>query len=255
MDLHAIIIEDEKSSMENLKNILTNCCSHVKIIAEAQSVDEGYLVLTDKSLKPDVVFMDINLNNELVFTLLDRLESVNFEIIFVTAHHQHAVKACAYSSIGFISKPIDPSLLKEAIERVQIGEDEDMKDRLEVFRGHINHMNPFKKITIASLDEMHFIHIHEIIRLQSDDNYTIFYTKNGNKIIASKTIKSYENMFIPFNFFRVHRSHIINLNYIQKFIKGDNAHLIMMNGTKVDVSRRRKGPFSEKLKELQRELA
>ncbi|HFC00711.1 MAG TPA: response regulator transcription factor [Phaeodactylibacter sp.] len=255
MDLHAIIIEDEQAGLDNLKNILLSCCSHVKVIAEARNIEEGYLVLTDKSLQPDVVFMDINLNNELVFNLLDRLDSINFEIIFVTAYQQHAVRACAYSSIGFISKPIDPSLLKEAIERVRIGEDEDMKDRLEVFRGHINHMNPFKKITIASLDEMHFIHIHEIVRLQSDDNYTIFHTKNGGKIIASKTIKSYENMFIPFNFFRVHRSHIVNLNYIQKFIKGDSAHLIMMDGTKIDVSRRRKGPFSEKLKELQKELA
>ncbi|MFK8008921.1 MAG: LytR/AlgR family response regulator transcription factor [Saprospiraceae bacterium] len=256
MNLHAIIIEDEQASLDNLKNILQKNCPQVQVIAEARSIEEGYLTLTDKSLKPDVVFLDINLNNELVFSLLDKLDDIKFEIIFVTSYQDYAVKACAYSSIGFISKPIDPLMLVEAVERIKPNrEEEDMKDRLEVFRGHLSHLNPFKKITIASLDEMHFVHIHEIVRLQSDDNYTIFYLKGGNKIVASKTIKSFEGMFIPFNFFRVHRSHIINLNYIQKFIKGDSAHLIMDDGAKIEVSRRRKGSFSDKLKELQKELA
>jgi two-component system LytT family response regulator len=255
MNLHAIIIEDEQASLDNLKNILQKNCPQVKVIAEARSIEEGYLTLTDKSLQPDVVFLDINLNNELVFGLLDKLDNIKFEIIFVTSYQDYAVKACAYSSIGFISKPIDPLMLVEAVERIKPNREEDMKDRLEVFKGHLSHLNPFKKVTIASLDEMHFVHIHEIVRLQSDDNYTIFHLKGGSKIVASKTIKSFEGMFIPFNFFRVHRSHIINLNYIQKFIKGDAAHLIMDDGAKIEVSRRRKGAFSDKLKELQKELA
>jgi len=255
MNLHAIIIEDEQASLDNLKNILQKNCPQIKVIAEARSIEEGYLTLTDKSLQPDVVFLDINLNNELVFGLLDKLDNIKFEIIFVTSYQDYAVKACAYSSIGFISKPIDPLMLVEAVERIKPNREEDMKDRLEVFKGHLSHLNPFKKVTIASLDEMHFVHIHEIVRLQSDDNYTIFHLKGGSKIVASKTIKSFERMFIPFNFFRVHRSHIINLNYIQKFIKGDAAHLIMDDGAKIEVSRRRKGAFSDKLKELQKELA
>lgn len=256
MNLHAIIIEDEQASLDNLKKILQKNCPQIQVIAEARSIEEGYLTLTDKSLKPDVVFLDINLKNELVFSLLDKLDNIKFEIIFVTSYQDYAVKACAYSSIGYISKPIDPHMLVEAVERIKPNrEDEDMKDRLEVFRGHLSYLNPFKKITIASLDEMHFVHIHEISRLQSDDNYTIFHIKGGKKIVASKTIKSYEGMFTPFNFFRVHRSHIINLNYIRKFIKGDSAHLIMDDGAKIEVSRRRKGAFSDKLKELQKELA
>jgi len=227
MNLHAIIIEDEQASLDNLKNILQNTCPNVKVIAEARSIEQGYLTLTDKSLNPDVVFLDINLNNELVFSLLDKLDNIKFEIIFVTAYQEYAVKACAYSSIGFVSKPIDPNMLREAVERVKPSrEKEDMKDRLEVFKGHLSHLNPFKKITIASLDEMHFVHIHEIVRLQSDDNYTIFYIKGGTKIV------------------------IINLNYIRKFIKGDSAHLIMDDGAKIEVSRRRKGAFSDKLNQL-----
>ena len=256
MNLQAVIIEDEQASLDNLKNILQKNCPQVKVIAEARSVEEGYLTLTDKSLKPDVVFLDINLNNELVFNLLNKLKNIKFEIIFVTSYQDYAVKACAYSCIGYVSKPIDPQMIVEAVGRIKPNKKEDnMENRLDVFKGHLSHLNPFKKITIASLDEMHFVHIHEIVRLQSDDNYTIFYLNGGNKIIASKTIKSFESMFIPFNFFRVHRSHIINLNYIKKFIKGDSAHLIMDDGVKIEVSRRRKGSFSDKLKELQKELA
>ena len=255
MDLHAIIVEDEQASLDNLKNILQQYCPQVKLIAEARNIQEAHLVLTDRTLRPDVVFMDINLNDELVFSLLDRIDRINFEIIFVTSYQDYAVKACAYSCIGYICKPIDPNKMIEAIERVRPSGEKDMKDRLEVFKGHLSHLNPFKKITIASLDEMHFVHIHEIVRLQSDDNYTIFYTKNGEKIVASKTIRTFEEMFAPFNFFRVHRSHIINLNYIRKFIKGEGSHLIMDDGVKIEVSRRRKTAFAEKLRELQKELA
>lgn len=255
MNLHAIIIEDEQASMDNLKKMLHTYCPQVKVIAEARNIKEGYLTLTDRSLKPDVVFLDINLNNELVFSLLDKLDKIDYEIIFVTSYQEYAVRACAYSCIGYVPKPIDPQMLIAAVERVKPQQEEDMKNRIEVFRGHFSRLNPFKKITIASLDEMHFVHIHEIIRLQSDDNYTIFYTKNGERIVASKTIRSFEGMFIPFNFFRVHRSHIINLNYIQKFVKGESSHLIMEDGTKIEVSRRRKSSFSDKLKELQKELA
>lgn len=256
MDLHAIIIEDEQASLDNLKNILSKYCPEVKVIAEARNIQDAYLTLTDRTLRPDVVFMDINLNDELIFGLLDKLDKINFEIIFVTSYQHYAVKACAYSCIGYVCKPIEPEQLKEAIDRVKVNQKQnDMGERIEVLKGHLVHLNPFKKITISALDEMHFVHIHEIVRLQSDDNYTIFYIKGGEKIIASKTIRTYEEMFEPFNFYRVHRSHIINLNYIRKFIKGDHSHLIMDDGVKIEVSRRRKSSFSEKLKELQKELA
>ncbi|MEM6965268.1 MAG: LytTR family DNA-binding domain-containing protein [Bacteroidota bacterium] len=256
MNLHAIIVEDEQASLDNLKNMLSTYCPNVKVMAEARNIQDAYLTLTDKTIQPDVVFMDINLNDELIFGLLDKLDKVTFEIIFVTSYQHYAVKACAYSCIGYVCKPIEPKHLIDAVARVKINQKKnDMGRRLEVFKGHLVHLNPFKKITISALDEMHFVRIHDIVRLQSDDNYTIFYIKGGEKIIASKTIRTYEEMFESLNFYRVHRSHIINLNYIRKFIRGEHSHLIMDDGMKIEVSRRRKSSFSEKLKELQKEFA
>jgi len=253
--LKTIIIEDEPASLANLKSILNNHCQDIKVIASAGSIKEGYTLLTNPAMKPDLVLMDINLEDGVVFQLLDQLPQINFEIIFVTAYEKYAVQACNYSCIGFVPKPIDPSDLVEAIERVRLDPGQDIEERLGVLRGHVNNLNPFKKITIPSIDEIHFVHINEIVRLQSDDNYTIFHKKNGQKIVASKTIRSFEEMFIPFNFFRVHRSHLINLNYIKKFVRGGGSYVLMEDGLKIEVARRRKPLFIEKLKSLQKTLA
>jgi len=198
--------------------------------------------------------MDINLEDGVVFSLLERLPKIDFEIIFVTAYEEYAVQACNYSCIGFVPKPIDPTELTAAIDRVRSIAGQHIEERLSVLRGHVSNLNPFKKITIPSIDEIHFVHIDDIVRLQSDDNYTIFHKSDGKKIVASRTIKSFEQMFSPFNFFRVHRSHLINLNYIKKFVKG-SSYIIMEDDMKIEVSRRRKAVFMEKVKELQKELA
>jgi len=252
--LKTIIIEDEPASLANLTTILKNNCKDVKVIASAASVEASYTLLTNPSFKPDLVLMDINLEDGVVFGLLDRLPKIDFEIVFVTAYQEYAVQACNYSCIGFVPKPIDPEELKAAIERVRSIAGQNIEERLGVLRGHVSNLNPFKKITIPSIDEIHFVHIDDIVRLQSDDNYTIFHKSDGKKIVASKTIKSFEALFAPFNFFRVHRSHLINLNYIKKFVKG-SSYIIMDDDLKIEVSRRRKAVFMEKVKQLQKELA
>ena len=252
--LKTIIIEDEPASLKNLQTILKNYCNDIKVIATTGSVEESYTLLTNPAFKPDLVLMDINLEDGVVFGLLDRLPKVDFEIIFVTAYQEYAVKACNYSCIGFVSKPIEPSELTDAIDRVRTIAGQHIEERLSVLRGHVSNLNPFKKITIPSIDEVHFVHIDDIVRLQSDDNYTIFHKKDGKKIVASRTIKSFEEMFTPFNFFRVHRSHLINLNYVKKFVKG-SSYIIMDDNLKIEVSRRRKAVFLEKVKNLQKELA
>ena len=252
--LKTIIIEDEPASLANLKTILKNHCTDVRVLASAGSIEEGYTLLTNPAFKPDLVLMDINLEDGVVFSLLERLPKIDFEIIFVTSYEKYAVQACNYSCIGFVSKPIDPTDLISAIDRVRSIAGQHIEERLSVLRSHVSNLNPFKKITIPSIDEIHFVHIDDIVRLQSDDNYTIFHKSDGKKIVASKTIKSFEEMFSPFNFFRVHRSHLINLNYIKKFVKG-SSYIIMDDELKIEVSRRRKAVFMEKVKELQKELA
>jgi len=252
--MKAIIIEDEIKSVQNLTNLLKLYCEGVKVIADAGSIEDGLTLLKDPAINPDVVFFDINLPDGLVFQLIDQLENIDFEIIFVTAYEKFAIKACEYASIGYLTKPIDPDLLQAAISRIEIVPNKNYKteERLDVFNSHYNNPNPFKKMTIPSMEGTHFIHINDIAYLKGDNNCTDFFMSNNKKrFTTTKTLKSYDDLLSPFNFFRVHKSYLVNLNFINRYNKGDGGYLIMDNGDKIEVSRRRKTAFHKKLKELQ----
>lgn len=247
----AIIIEDEASGLNNLQNILQQYCSEVEIIGTADTVASGVSLLNNQHIKPAVVFMDINLPDGTVFQLIDQLNKINFEIIFVTAHEDHAIKACQYSSIGYIVKPIDPDLLVEAVSRVSPKNPQEIDKRLQLLSNHYNNPNAFRKMAISALDGIYFVNFGDIVRLEAEDNYTHIHLKGGERMTASKTIKSYEEMLSPYNFYRVHKRHVINLNFMRKFVKGDGGYLIMDDGIKIEVSRRRRPAFMEQMRRLQ----
>ncbi len=230
-----------------------NGYSDVNVIAEARNLEEGLEILGDPENKPDVAFLDINLPDGLVFELLEKLRPVDFEIIFTTGHREHAQKACEFSSIGFIEKPIDEDELKKSLLRVRSNPPNTINQRLDIFKNvyhNRNNPNAFGKFSVSGVDSIYFVNLTDILRLEAEDNYTYIFLKNGEKITASKTIKSYEELLVPVNFYRVHKSHIINLNFIRKFVKGDGGYIIMEDGAKITVSRRRRSAFLEKLKEL-----
>jgi two-component system LytT family response regulator len=230
---------------------LAKHCEQVEVIGTAGSVEEGYKLLSNDSINPDVAFLDISLPDGLVFQLLNRLRPIKFEIIFVTAYEDYAIKACEYSSIGYIMKPIDPDTLVEAVERIQPNKDNEADKRLDIFQSYMNNPNAFTKMSISALDGIYFVNIKEIVRFEAEDNYTHIFLEGGERITASKTIKAYEDMLIPFNFYRVHKRHVINLNYMRKFVKGDGGYLIMDDDIKIEVSRRRRPAFMEQMKRLQ----
>jgi two-component system LytT family response regulator len=249
--IKAVIIEDEPNGLNNLKNMLQDVGSHIQVIGEAGSVEEGMVLFSNKQIKPDVAFMDINLPDGLVFKLINQLQPVDFEIIFVTAYDEFAIKACEYSSIGYVKKPIDPDNLKEAIDRIPVRRRTGMDKRLEIMNNYYSNPNAFTKMSISALDGIYFVNISDIVRFEAEDNYTHIFLKSGERLTASKTIKSYEELLIPFNFFRVHKRHVINLNYMRKFVKGDGGYLIMDDGKEIDVSRRRRPLFLEQIKQLE----
>ena len=249
--IKAVIIEDEAKGLHNLKSLLKKYCEQVEVIGEAGNIETGLKILNDSAMTPDVAFLDINLPDGLVFQLLNQLNAVNFDIIFVTAYEKFAVKACQYSSIGFIIKPIDPDELKEAVSRIRVGSVSKINQRLEVFNQMYNNPNAFEKMSISALDGIYFINIKDIIRCEAEDNYTHIHLKAGERITASKTIKAYEEMLSGVNFYRVHKSHLINLNYMRKFVKGDGGYLVMDDGKKIEVSRRRRPAFMEQMRRLQ----
>jgi two-component system, LytTR family, response regulator len=251
--LKAVIVEDEPKGMANLKALISQYCDDVEIIGTATNIQEAQDLFDDPEFKPDIALLDISLPDGLVFTLLNELRPVDFEVIFVTAYDEYAKKACEYSSIGFISKPIDPDELKAAVKRARPRK-QMMDKRLEVFSQVYNNPNAFEKMSIAALDGIYFVNLKDILRFEAEDNYTHIFLKSGDKITASKTIKAYEEMLQGLNFYRVHKRHVINLNYMRKFVKGDGGYLIMDDGKKIDVSRRRRPSFMEQMRRLQEEL-
>lgn len=249
--IRAYIVEDEPQGRNNLKNFLDKHCGDVQIVAEAGSVAEGLQHLNNDKLEIDLAFMDIKLSDGLIFQLLDQLNTINFDIIFVTAFERFAIEACNYSSIGYILKPIDADELQKAVNRVRAGKNNHIEERLEIFKQIYNNPNVFTKMSISALDGIYFVNIQDIIRFEADDNYTNIYLENGKKITASKTIKSYEELLEHANFYRVHKRHVINLNYMHKYVKGDGGYLVMDDGMKIEVSRRRRPAFMEQIRRLQ----
>jgi len=249
--LKAIILEDEVKGLQNLRTQLRQHCKNVEIVAEARSIAECKDLLQDEKLEIDLAFMDIDLPDGLVFSLLEDLPTINFEIIFVTGHNQYALKAFDFASIGYIMKPIDPEKLIQSVSRVMPKQDNQMEKRMEVFKDSFNNPKGLGgKLTISALDGMYFINFSEILRFEAEDNYTHIYKTNGEKITVSKSLKAYEKMLHGLNFYRVHKGHMINMHHIDRFVKGDGGYIVMEDEKKIDVSRRRRGPFMEALKNM-----
>ena len=255
--MRAIIVEDEPHSMENIKTLLAKYCEEVEIVGTAENVEEAIQLLSDPKIQPDVAFLDISLPDGLIFQVLNHIkedDEINFDIVFITAYDKFMKKACEYACVGYVMKPIDPDELKGAVSRVKVGKNIYTKDRIEVFQGHMNKPNAFGKMSISAMDGIYFVNIKDIVRMEAEDNYTHIFNSQGDKMTVAKTIKSYEELLAGVNFFRVHKKHLINLNFMSKFIKGDSLVVMEDNTLKIEVSRRRRPAFMELMKRLQVEI-
>ncbi len=248
--LKAIIVEDEPQGLKNLQNLLLKYCEDVEIVATAEDVASATTILQQYGQLIDVAFLDISLPDGLVFQVLNHLTEIPFEVVFVTAYDKFAIKACEYAAIGYVLKPIDPAELQNAVARVRAGRAEKFEKRVEVFQQHYPKINAFGKISISAVDGIYFVNIKEISYLEADDNYTHIFTKMGERMTVAKTIKYYEELLTPMNFFRVHKRFLINLNYLNRFMKSDGI-VMMDDGKKIEVSRRRRPAFMDLLKNLE----
>ncbi|MCD4789227.1 MAG: LytTR family DNA-binding domain-containing protein [Bacteroidales bacterium] len=240
----ALIIDDESKARNALKNLLNKHCENIHVVDEADCVKAG--VEKIQNLNPDVVFLDVQMPDGTGFDLLEQLPEINFKIIFVSAYDKFAIQAFKFSAIDYILKPVEPEQLIEACSR--LSEDDkysEINKKLEVL---LTNRNSFEKITLPTIDGIIFVKIKEITRCESDNNYTNIFLNNGEKIIVSKTLKEYDEMLSPFNFFRIHKSHLINLKYLERYKKGEGGYVIMEDGAELEVSRRRKEDFLAALK-------
>lgn len=247
MAIKAIVVDDELGARESLSKMIEKYCKNIEIVAKADSAKAAYTAIND--LNPDLVFLDIEMPNGNAFDLLEKFKEINFDIIFTTAYDHYAIKAIKFSAIDYILKPIDSEELIQAVARLENkkGVKTTLNTQFKALLSNVKQNNKLKKVGIPDGEGLIFINLTDIIRCDSDGNYTYFILTTGKKIIASRTLGEYENMFADENFFRVHRSHLINLEHVKKYIKGEGGYVVMSDNSQVEVSRRNKIDFLEKL--------
>jgi two-component system, LytTR family, response regulator len=253
----ALIIEDEPEGLENLQNLLKRYCPDVEVVATGSSnADLMRLAADDSSHQFDVAFLDISLPDGLIFQGLNQLDDVPFDIIFVTAFNNYALTAFDFSAIDYVLKPIEPVDLQRAVSRIRIGSGgKSTKERLEVLQQAYAPAAPnsFEKIGISAVEGIHFVRLSDIVRLEAEDNYTHFFVHSGEKITTAKTIKTYEEVLAKFNFLRVHKKNIVNMNYMKTYVKED-SYLVLENAEKVEVSRRKRPVIMEAVRRMYGEM-
>ncbi|MBP7510326.1 MAG: response regulator transcription factor [Bacteroidia bacterium] len=250
--IKTVLVDDERNGREILLALLEKFCLNIEVIGTADSAELAINLI--RETKPNLVFLDINMPGMSGFEMLEKLAPIGFEVIFVTAHDAYALKAFKFSAIDYVLKPIDLEDLQKAVEKVEeklnVKQDNSQGRYKELFHNIKNIQNPFDKLGLATRDGLIFVKISEIIRLESDVNYTWFFLQNGEKTLASKTLKEFEEMLEEYNFYRVHKSHLINLAHLQRYIKGEGGSVVMSDGSEVDVSRRNKEGLMKRLQNL-----
>jgi len=246
--LKAVIVEDELASRETLTAYLEKYCPDVELLAEADSVKSGLEIITLH--KPDVVFLDIEMPYGNAFDLLEQIPDVDFEVVFVTAYSNYAIRALNLSASYYILKPISIDELIKAVEKIKSNRDNnEISLHSKVLLDNIQEVNkPNHKIVLPMLNGFEIVQVKEIIRCKANDNFTEFHLKDGSKKLISRTLKFYEELLKEFDFIRVHKSHLINFQYVTKYIKGKGGQVEMSDGSTVDVSVNRKADFLEKFK-------
>jgi two-component system LytT family response regulator len=244
--IKAVIIDDEKASAELLEIKLKKADPGIVVSGVYTSATTAFEALEYE--EPDVIFLDIEMPRLDGISFVKKLTDGDTEIIFTTAHSQYAVEAIKQRALDYLLKPIDENELETAITRLRqkMTEKEKLKASwsLESMIQKMQSINTrFNKIAIATLEDIQFIPVGDIIRVESQSNYSIIYLTGGKKLVASKTLRILEEMLMGYRFFRPHKSHLVNLDYIARYIKTEGGWLEMADGSKVEVSRQRKREF------------
>jgi two-component system LytT family response regulator len=231
--LKAVIIDDERKSRENLELLIQSFVDNVEIVGRADGVYTGIRTINDNN--PDLVFLDIHLANGDGFQILDELKGKKYNVIFVTGHEEHAVKAFRSEAVDYLLKPVCIDHLQNAVSRVS------------------NSMNtqaigaPNPTIKLPTSKGLLIVKTTDIVYCKGDGAYTYFFLKDGMRITTSKNLKEYERQLGDKNFFRCHKSFLINMSEIKSYIRGDGSYAVMSNGDNVGVSKRKKEMFMAEL--------
>jgi len=242
--MKALLLDDELPVLEALQGKLNLFCPEVEVVSLCQNVDDALHQLNTAEI--DVVFLDVNLSGESGFDLIEKWEGEELpSLIFTTAHDEFAVQAIKHAALDYLLKPIDAEELVKAVRKA--GEKVGL-DRQSVVK-EASKGAP-KKLVIPTTEGMHILNVEDIVRCESSSNYTQFFLKNKSSVLASKTMKEYETLLRPAGFERVHKSHLVNLEMISKYVSADGGYLLLVEGSTVPVSNRKKEVLVQHLKRL-----
>lgn len=249
--VRSLIIDDEQHCIDRLINLLNTFHEKLfEIVGSATSVDNGIKAIN--LLKPDLVFLDVQIDDKTGFDLLRSLPVIDFAIIFTTAFEKFAIQAIKFSAIDYLLKPVDEDDLNLALLKVTNDISKKLSsDKIDILLQNTLKSNSIpKKIIVSTINSLEFLDISNIIRFQSDINYTTIYTKDKQKLVVAKTLKEFEELLADYSFFRIHNSHIINLAFIKSYNKGKGGSVVLTDGTEIEVSSRRKDDFLKRISYL-----
>ena len=234
--IKALLIDDEEKSRKDLKRLLQLYCKDISVIGEVSTMENAISSL--KTKEPQLLFLDVEMGDGSGFHLLNYNEKNPFQVIFVTAHSHHAVKAFRYGALDYLLKPIDVNDLIAAVEKVKLVS---LLPEKPIFADHDQYLE------LRVSDGILYVHFNDIIRLQAEGSYTVVYLANNEKHYLSYHIGHFETRLHDSSFFRVHKSHLVNLRHVKKFLRTNGYYVEMCNGSKVEVSRRHKTEFLQML--------
>ena len=245
-----VIIDDEENTRETLSRMVKQKCNDIEVVGFGEDVKSGIAAIEEH--KPDIILLDIKMPDGTGFDLLSRIsdEIYTFQVIFITAYEEYALKAFKFSAIDYLLKPVAPSDLENAIEKCRKMFKNESREKTDIHIYNEEKQRKDKKIVLKTHDSMHVVNIKDIIRCEGEAGYTTFYISGKEPLVITESIKDFEEFLEELGFLRVHQTHLINLSYVQKFDKRDGGYVIMSDNSMIPVSRRKKDIFLNAINEL-----
>lgn len=245
-----IIIDDEEQQRNFTSSVVKKYCPTIEIVAQAANVKEGIEAI--QKYAPDLILLDVEMPDGTGFDLLKKLMPIDFQVIFITAHNEFAVKAFKFSALDYLLKPVDPEELVMTLQKAQqVQKQTQIQMQLSILLNNIQDFaGEVKKLVLKDADNVHIVSISEVMYMQADNNYTSFFLTDKRKIVISKTLKEYEQLLEGKGFFRCHQSYLVNLNYILRIDKREGGFIVMKDQTQLPLSSRKKEQLLQWLEDL-----
>jgi two-component system LytT family response regulator len=248
--LKSLIVEDEVLNRDVLRAMVQKYCTGITIAGEAENVSSALTRIEE--IKPDLLFLDIELGDGTAFDLLRQVQNPTFAIIFTTAYDQYALRAIKFNALDYLLKPIDADELKAAVRKATQMDSHQPQNLSHFIQNWVQPRVQNPVITLSTSESFEYIPVRDIVRCEAQGAYTRFYFRDKQPLLVSKTLKEYEPLLQPFEFFRAHQSHLVNLSEVVRYIKTDGGYIILKDGARIGVARTRRDDFLDAMRNLRK---